>query len=138
MGDTLQRKETNKVRDHIGCGWSNNMKRKHPLLIQLFIYADHNLSIICSRVSSKQTKKFGLNREERTEAQSVSVVFRFVFGWFRFNQNTKTGCFYVKQPKQTFGFRQYKNQFRFQYRLFQIETSFEEDPSQRCGVNELQ
>ncbi len=56
--------------------------------------------------------------------------FRLVFCLFRFNQNIETLCFGIeaKQPKQTFCFGQCRNQFRFQFRLFRIETSFEGHP----------
>ncbi len=58
-------------------------------------------------------------------------LFRLVFCLFRFNRNIETLCFGIeaKQPKQTFCFGQCRNQFRFQFRLFRIETSFEGHPS---------
>ena len=60
-------------------------------------------------------------------------LFRLVSCLFRFNRNIETLCFGIeaKQPKQTFCFGQCRNQFRFQFRLFRIETSFEGHPS--CG-----
>ena len=61
-------------------------------------------------------------------------LFRFVsvgFFWFRFNRNTETRCFgkEAKQPKQTLCFGQCRNQFRFHFRLFRIETGFAGHPT---------
>ena len=58
-------------------------------------------------------------------------LFRLVFCLFRFNRNIETLWFGIeaKQPKQTFSFGQCRNQFRFQFRLFRIETSFEGHPT---------
>ncbi len=58
-------------------------------------------------------------------------LFRLVFCSFRFNRNIENLCFGIeaKQPKQTFCFGQCRNQFRFQFRLFRIETSFEGHPN---------
>ncbi len=58
-------------------------------------------------------------------------LFRFVFCSFRFNRNIETLCFGIeaKQPKQTLCFGQCRNKFRFQFRLFRIETSFEGHPN---------
>ncbi len=62
-------------------------------------------------------------------------LFRLPFCFFRFNRNTKTLCFgitvEVKQPKLTFCFGQCRNQFRFQFQLFRIETSFEGHPTSK-------
>ena len=59
--------------------------------------------------------------------------FRFVsvcLFQFRFNRNTETSCFgkEPKQLKQTFCFRQCRNQFRFHFWLFQIKTGFSGHP----------
>ncbi len=66
----------------------------------------------------------------------VSVCFVL----FRFYQNTETRCFDLeaKQPKQTFCFEQCRNQFRFQFRLFRIETSFEGHPRQDTALMIIQ
>ncbi len=57
-------------------------------------------------------------------------LFRLVFCLFRFYRNIENLCFGIeaKQPKQTFCFGQCRKQFRFQFRLFRIETSFEGHP----------
>jgi hypothetical protein len=57
-------------------------------------------------------------------------LFRLVFCLFRFIRNIETLCFGIeaKQPKQTFCFGFCRNKFRFQFRLFRIETSFEGHP----------
>ena len=60
--------------------------------------------------------------------------FRFVsvcLFLFRFNRNTKTSCFGLepKQPKQTFFFGQFRNQFQFHFWLFRIETGFAGHPT---------
>jgi hypothetical protein len=60
-------------------------------------------------------------------------LFRFISVYFGFNRNTETRCFAMeaKHPKQTFCFGKCRNWFRFQFRLFRIETSFEGHPSSK-------
>jgi hypothetical protein len=77
MGDTVQSKEINKVRDHIGCDWSPNMQRKH-LRSSNCLYIDHNLSILSAVGCPRNKQKFSLTREERK-----LNVFLLFFGLFR-------------------------------------------------------
>ena len=92
---------------------------------------------------SKQTEKNRKKREKNRKNHKFSVknfkicslsnCFGLSFVCFGSIETSKlfVSVYEAKQPKQMLCFGQCRNKFRFQFRLFRIETSFEGHPNHR-------
>ncbi len=79
----------------------------------------------------KQTKT-NQNKPKQTKTNRNNSIFcekNTIYALYHTFSVALLFSFEPKQPKQTFCFGQCRNQFRFEFRLFRIETSFERHPS---------